>query len=473
MTAGNPQNTKIRWNPLRAVFVLVVAAFFGIATFEHLFSVNSHYYFTWIWQWIPSQIVYPILLPLAIPFFIGQMLYLRRPSRLRTALVAIMIFRFALMLGAAAVQKTPPSLARIPEVIRSTLSTGYFAQAAKLIDEGVTVRQYLSRYPTLLGHFYLHARQKPPGLVLIEMGMIHLFGPGEGGAMASGLLIGVGATFAILATYAFIAYFTGNRDAAFFGASYFALCPSPILFFPQFDQCYPIFTVCITVLWAMALKHNQARYSAGLGFAYAIVSTITYASGVLPIFLGGFALLQCLTDRRCGLSRIFRHFLISLAAFVGCEFAFWALVGFNPIATFRACVEQERFIAKFLIDVYHFHHHGLPGTIPTDLYDFALGSGWISFVLVVFYFKSAVKEGLTSEVRIALVCVAQFVLLAISGLLATETARIWIFLMPMLMTPIGLELAKWEPRARMVVYFALLLLTAAMCQSMQFISTGN
>jgi hypothetical protein len=40
---------------------------------------------------------------------------------------------------------------------------------------------------------------------------------------------------------------------------------------------------------------------------------------------------------------------------------------------------------------------------------------------------------------------------------------------PMLMLPIGLELANWRPWQRMAVYAALLLLTAAMCQSMQFI----
>jgi hypothetical protein len=38
------------------------------------------------------------------------------------------------------------------------------------------------------------------------------------------------------------------------------------------------------------------------------------------------------------------------------------------------------------------------------------------------------------------------------------------------MLPVGLELANWRPGARLAVYAALLILTAEMCQSMQFIT---
>jgi len=472
MTPNDAMSAKMQRNPLRLILLLAVAAFFGIAVHQHLFSVNSHYYFTWTWQWIASKTVYPIVLPLAIPFFIGQMLYSRRPSRLRTALIAIMVSKFALMLGAAAVQKNPPSLTRISDVIQSRWTTGYFEEATALKHRGITAGQLLTRYPTLLGNFYLHARQKPPGPMLFEIAMNRLFGSGEAGAMASGLLIGVVATLAVPAVYAFIAFFTGNRDAAFLGAGYFALCPSPILFFPQFDQCYPIFTVCITVLWAMSLKNDDARFSAALGFVYALTSLTTWAPGVLVIFLAGAALLKYMTDPQCGFARIFRHFAISLATFAAFHLAFWALTGFNLIATFRACVQQEHLIASILTGVYHYRPHHLPGTIPADLYNFALGSGWISFLLVGFYFARDAKKGVTSDKCVALICVAQFIIVAVCGLLPTETARIWIFMFPMLMLPIGLELAKWRPWERMAVYAVLLLLTAAMCQSMQFIDSA-
>jgi hypothetical protein len=58
----------------------------------------------------------------------------------------------------------------------------------------------------------------------------------------------------------------------------------------------------------------------------------------------------------------------------------------------------------------------------------------------------------------------------LTGALQVETARIWMFMLPMLMLPVGLELANWRPGARLAVYAALLILTAEMCQSMEFIT---
>jgi len=64
-------------------------------------------------------------------------------------------------------------------------------------------------------------------------------------------------------------------------------------------------------------------------------------------------------------------------------------------------------------------------------------------------------------------------LVALTGLLQTEASRVWLFMFPLLVLPIGLELTKWQPWGRMAVYAALLLLMVAMCQSMQFASTAN
>jgi hypothetical protein len=469
MTTTDATGRAKTGNSTRIILVLAIAAFFAVATHQHLFSVNSQYYYTWTWKWINPRIVYPVLLALAIPFFVGMAIYQRQPKRLGLALALILVAKFVMMLGAAAVQDDPPSLHRIVEVTRSRWTTGYFDEAATLQKHNLTIRELLTRYPTLLGHFYLHERQKPPGPLLFETAIVRIIGATDAGAMASGILIGILATLAVLAVYGFIAFFTGNRDAAFFGASYFTLCPAPILFFPQFDQCYAILTFFIPVLWALCLERNRFRYSAALGFMYAVASFITYASGALAIFLMGYGLLKYLTDSRCGLSRILAHFAISVAVFAASYLLLWAVTGFNPIATFRACVDQEHLIAVILVNVYHYHHHGLPGTILTDLYDFALGSGWISFVLAAFYFKPAAKGKSAAEIRIAPLCVAQFVVVALIGLLPTETARIWMFMLPMLMLPIGLELARWGPGQRLAVYVALLVLLVLMCQSMEFI----
>ena len=336
----------------------------------------------------------------------------------------------------------------------------------------MSIRQFLARYPELLQHFYLHPRQKPPGPILIEWAIIRLFGQGQTGAMVSGILVGLGAMISIPATFAFIQCLTQNRDAAFFGASYFALSPSPVLFFPQFDQCYPILTAGIVVSAVLALRTNQVRYSVALGLIYAAAAFITPLPGVLIFFLLGFSLLRYLTDPQCGASRILKHFLVSLGTSAACYLILWTITGFDPIATLKACFHQVNVIWNILTTTYGMPQHHLPGTIPTDLYDFALGSAWISYVLVACYFASTAKNKLTNEFWIALLCVAQFVVIALIGLLQTETSRVWLFMYPMLMLPVGLELAKWRPWQRLAVFAALLLLTMAMCQSMQFIGSA-
>jgi hypothetical protein len=54
------------------------------------------------------------------------------------------------------------------------------------------------------------------------------------------------------------------------------------------------------------------------------------------------------------------------------------------------------------------------------------------------------------------------------GLIRCETARVWTFMLPMLMLPVGLELARWEFRWRTTVFAALFILTVAMWHSMTF-----
>jgi hypothetical protein len=113
----------------------------------------------------------------------------------------------------------------------------------------------------------------------------------------------------------------------------------------------------------------------------------------------------------------------------------------------------------------------LPGTIPWDLYGFAMGSGWIGFLLAAYYFGGLIftRSAVTPQARIAGLCVAQFVLEAMTGLIQGETERLWIFMMPMLMLPIGLELKNWSVAARMIAFGALLLLTTVICQNIVFL----
>ena len=55
-----------------------------------------------------------------------------------------------------------------------------------------------------------------------------------------------------------------------------------------------------------------------------------------------------------------------------------------------------------------------------------------------------------------------------TGLIPAETARVWIFMMPIVMIPVGLELALWSFRPCLAVYVCLWFLMVAICQNMVF-----
>jgi hypothetical protein len=185
------------------------------------------------------------------------------------------------------------------------------------------------------------------------------------------------------------------------------------------------------------------------------------------------AFLFYLADAQCTFGRILRHFVISVGSFAAFFVVLWMATGFNPVTTLAACAHQVNVIWHILNTVYGMPQHHLPGTIPADLYDFALGSGWISYALVCFYLVTPAKDASRQNYRITVLCVAQFVIIALIGLLQTEASRVWLFLFPMLMLPIGLELASWRRWQRTALYAALLILTITMCQSMQFMGTAQ
>jgi hypothetical protein len=60
------------------------------------------------------------------------------------------------------------------------------------------------------------------------------------------------------------------------------------------------------------------------------------------------------------------------------------------------------------------------------------------------------------------------VLVAVTGLLQSETSRVWNFMLPLLMVPIGLELSRWPTAARIACFAALAILTQVIYQNMSF-----
>jgi hypothetical protein len=463
-TEHKPSHARsgMQYGRLCSAFVVFVAAFFIRAIYNHRYGLNDTGYFVWSWRHIAPLELFPILL-LAIPFFLAQWLYKPKPALLAIPLLLLMLCSFLLMLEFCYLQSAPHSWRNIANFINNPADNGYIHEAVKIVARGQSIGQLLHEYPRYLPTAVGHVYNKPPGLVLLSIAFVRIFGVDYPASLACGIFIADLAALSVGAAFLFIRYFTANRDAAFYGASFMALCPGFLLYFPQFDQCYPLFTALLCVWWAVALKANSRILSACFGFLFAAVLFVTYLPAALVVFFAGCAAFAN-AEFDLPFRRIASHIAVAIAAFAAFYALLWLATGFDPIATFREASHQEH------LHLARYYAGGnlprtMPGIIPWNFYNFAIGTGWISFLIVFFYFLS---PDTPPRRRVVFLCLAQILIVGLSGLIGPETWRLWLFLMPMLMVPLGLEMSKWSLGARLAVYAALLLLTTVMFQSLLF-----
>jgi hypothetical protein len=453
----------VRW---RFIVVIAVGVFFLLAVLLHQFQVNNEHYFVWEWRRLPWRIFW-INLPLALPFFLAQRMVRGGARSHFFALSLLWLSSLLIMVGCAACEVDPPSIMRVGQIILNRYDTGFFTDARDLRLNGISAHRLLQYYPNILGQLTGHAFNKPPGVLLFHSGVISLMGAGMNGALASGILIGMLGALGSAAVYAFIRHFTGDRDAAFTGASFMALCPGPLIFFPVFDQSYPILTAGITILWARAIDGNRFGSSIALGLLAGLATLMSYLLSLLGFFLIGYAAMRMWRSSRGNGRRILVQAAVALAAFAVFYLVLWGISGFNPIATLRRALFIQRVSSTQWYALTGHAPRRLPGTIPWDFYSFAIGSGWISYVLAGYYLRSASGDpNRRKHLPIVLLGIAQLVFVAVSNLVPGETWRVWIFMMPMLILPVALELKTWSLAQRCAVYFLLLLMTLAICQNM-------
>lgn len=447
----------------KVLLVVCVAVLVGILVISHVPGLNGPWYWQWPWRRLDPLRVFPALLAAAVPFFIGQLVYATGTRRGTPALALMMLSTFAMQVIGLGIQEDSFRLEGIFRIIQHPLATSYFTDAVRLKASAVTATPgWLALFPDLLPQFHLHSLTKPPGPILYHLGFIHTFGPSNEAALRGGLFIGVLATLGIPATYYLIKILGEQPGPAFHGASFFALSPAIVLFFPSFDQVYPVFACLMLVTWVRVVDAGTYRHTVMFGLSLAAALFFSYSLLVLGTFLAGIAALRLL-DRRATLATVVRLSAVAFGVVGIVYLGLWALTGFDPTATFRAALRNQEVLLTQI-------HRPYPQTVLFDLLDFALGAGWISFLLTAFFVSARLRTGQNdARFRIVLLCILQFLIVAVTGLLPGETARVWLFMLPLLMLPVGLELARWRLRQRMAVYLSLWFVTAAICQNITFI----
>jgi hypothetical protein len=238
------------------------------------------------------------------------------------------------------------------------------------------------------------------------------------------------------------------------------LCPGLTLFLPKLDQFYPIFTAAIVVLWVRSLKTGRIVYSIAFAVVFCFICFQTFNFLLMGIFVAGYAGIYLYQRRdREAVATVLGQSAIIIAGIVIIYGLLWLWSGYNPIRTLLTGIHTHHTEETPIL------HRDWPTTIPFDLTDFSLGMGWVCVLLAAYYLARRWNRG----DLIVLLCLFQPIAVAVIGLLATETARVWIFMFPLVMVPAGLELRSWRTAERMVAMGCLWLIAVVLSQNMVFV----
>lgn len=458
---------------LKLTAVIAMTVVMAALTLAHVHGVNGPWYWTWSWRRLSWLRLYPVMLVGAAPFFLGQYLWWKNPRRWRPALALVTLSALVLQIASATAQP-PFGLKRMQLLVENSVNTSYYTSAKILYDQpNISVPEWLQIFPEIAPQLMIHARYKPPGLILFYYALMKVMGPGDATALLGGLLVALAATMAAPVTYFVIARFSNDKTAALCGASFIALTPSLILFVPQFDQVYVPTGGVLLLLWRAALESRGLRaawWAIAFGALLALGLFMSYIFLVLGVFVALYTLLTIADTRGAVLAKSIALSVIAVGTIAAVYWVMWLATGFDAIATFEALSRVQAIDLLPLIRPF-------PRHIVFDVLDFALGSGWISFLLVGFYLAKNWRPVLrifhqSQAHRLVFLALAQIVVTALAALLPGETARLWMLLLPLLMAVIGFELSHWPVRARVTVYACLWLLLTIVCQNMTFLYMG-
>jgi hypothetical protein len=447
------------------VFATAAALALGLLVMLQAPLVTGPGFWHWPYRRLPAWPLYGALAAAALPVFAAQLLY-HSSVRARTALAlsCVTLGCFALKIASVLPYTDPPSLSFIQTIVENPHATSYYTDAAAL-GSAHAVREWLALYPQYMPMLSLHSKTKPPGPILYWTAVINLFGTGRTATIVGGIGLGFLGALSVVATYVFIRALTRLPDAAFAGASFMSLCPGFVLFFPMFDATYPILSCAVIGCWAAAVDRRDWRMALLTGAALAMTCVVTFNVLVVGAFMTVYALVMP-ADVSLR-ERLIRTITLGAVA----AFTWLALLamlipttGYDAFATFLSAWRNQHDLLRRYADTRPY-----PQTIPFDLLDFAFGAGWSGFVLAIGFFLDREARADARLMRLSVLCVGQLVLVAVTGMLQMETARVWTFMLPLLMVPVGLELRKWSPRARVCVHAGTWFAMAAIAQNVKLI----
>ncbi|HEX8523934.1 MAG TPA: hypothetical protein VF669_16895 [Tepidisphaeraceae bacterium] len=447
MSGRAPSNSRA--GSITILIILLTTTVLSLLLYWHLYLNGTRFHsVTWhrapfwpLFLWIPLA---------AAPVFVAAAFQWRR---IAVPLALLMTSCFVLQFIVATYQHNEFNLHPLIRDVHSPLATSYFLDAEDLATKKESTLSFLRTYPQRMPALHYHSRNKPPMPILYYRLMLQFWPERDRAALAGIVILALLASSAIPATYWMILELTGNRAAAFHACTSFMLFPALLIFLPEFDQLYVPLCALAVASWSRG-RFNQNPSFAILAALSICVATL-FAFNILV--MGAFLIAMLFVPRHATAQHL-RPVLISLATALLFYGLLYLATGYNPFATLR----QGMINAKE--ELTHLHRPW-PHTIPTDLTYFTLDFAWIGMIVLASFFIHWRHH--RPHLLISTLCVAQPLLVALTGLLQAETPRQWLFMTPLLMVPIGLEMTRWPRSHRLALLLCQVVLLAFVTQNLR------
>ena len=431
---------------LRAGIILAVGFLFALAVTRQWNLLAGNFEPTsWIWTWRDLGILKTAALCLPPFLLICWVLWRDEravPLKLWTALALLVLSNYLLQLLSTLAD--PRGIGLVQQIVNSPVATSYFTDAAAI-----------QRPLEWLSHFQdqnlgLHSVTHPPGPILFYYAFFKLFGV-KSGAFIGGCVVGLLASLGVAMMYAFTGLWTNDRRARLTSSAFYAILPAITLFFPEFDQVYPILSMLLILCGVNALNARAfAKDAACTGAAFFAATFFAYNLLTCGIFLLYFGLyyLQSGKWSRSAWERLLQVSATACGVCVGLYLALWLATGYDPLATFQHALVSQ---AKMQTRPY------LPFPL-WDPYDFFVGTGITALPLLVFYLKRLWDESRSGQsdsqrqAALTVVALATILTVDLSGLLRGESTRVWLFLQPLVVAPVAIELSRFPLNWRLAIF---------------------
>ncbi len=491
--APNPHRRRVRRGRLLAAAGLALAAAGAAAVRAFEFGVPGEWTWRWnahpLWDraWLPACFFAMLLAALLAGQAYARRMRMRDEAAL-LALVAALVFACVLSttyLGKGAAQ----------DVVFAALTpwvSGYFDAARRdVVDAG----EFLRRYPAYLRSLpmtgpMIHVGQHPPGDALfywallralkaspgltdaalragralsftsaraLDQMRVRLTRPEEACVWLSFFLTAAGLAAGAAPVYLVVRCWRG-RQAALLAVGLYAATPSLHLFAAHVDALLAPLAAAACALWAWALRRRSPALACLTGAALAAGLFVSLHFLAVAALCAAAAAAWARPRRWSDAARLCAWLLAGLAAATAAQYA----GGYSPLEVWRICLSKHR---TFYV---HF-----PRTywkwVWANLLEFVLFAGAASAVLWAAVSATTLRRAAAGRARLpdaALAAAGMAALLALnfSGQNLSETARLWMFLMPLAAGAGGAALAAWAPGS----YWPWLVVAAQIVQTLVF-----